>query len=255
LVSLDAEMIRRTRKLSEKIMDHYRAYEFSGVTQALHHFCVDDLGSFYLDIIKDRQYTLKADSHARRSCQTTLYWITEAFVRWMSPILSFTAQEIWEAMPGDRPQAFVFSATQINLPEIVQPTGLDWVKLQSVKETVNQAIERARNNGLVKGSLSAEVTLFCDEMLRKELVKLGEEIRFLTITSEVRLAPLSDAPEISVVDPELLKRLSANGAGITEMMLERLKHTAHSAVAALKTSMEQVKSGLTHECENSIDYG
>jgi isoleucyl-tRNA synthetase len=202
LVSLDAEMIRRTRKLSEKIMDHYRAYEFSGVTQALHHFCVDDLGSFYLDIIKDRQYTLKADSHARRSCQTTLYWITEAFVRWMSPILSFTAQEIWEAMPGDRPQAFVFSATQINLPEIVQPTGLDWVKLQSVKETVNQAIERARNNGLVKGSLSAEVTLFCDEMLRKELVKLGEEIRFLTITSEVRLAPLSDAPEISVVDPE-----------------------------------------------------
>ena len=99
LVSLDAEMIRRTYELSTKIMAHYDRYEFSEVTQTLHHFCVDDLGSFYLDIIKDRQYTLKAESHARKSCQTALYWITDALVRWMSPILSFTAQKFGRQCP------------------------------------------------------------------------------------------------------------------------------------------------------------
>jgi isoleucyl-tRNA synthetase len=200
LVSLDAEMIRRTTELASKIMGHYARYEFSEVTQALHHFCVDDLGGFYLDIVKDRQYTLKPDSHARKSCQTALYWITDALVRWMAPILSFTAQEIWEAMPGERPHQFVFAVTEADLPEANGRAQVNWQLIQSAKESVNQAIEAARNDGLVKGSLSAEVALYADGAVFDALTALGDEIRFVTITSEVDLYPLSKAPDSAVTD-------------------------------------------------------
>ena len=200
LVSLDAEMIRRTTELASKIMGHYARYEFSEVTQALHHFCVDDLGGFYLDIVKDRQYTLKPDSHARKSCQTALYWITDALVRWMAPILSFTAQEIWEAMPGERPHQFVFAVTEADLPEANGRAQVNWQLIQSAKESVNQAIEVARNDGLVKGSLSAEVALYADGAVFDALTALGDEIRFVTITSEVDLYPLSEAPDGAVTD-------------------------------------------------------
>ena len=200
LVSLDAEMIRRATELASKIMGHYARYEFSEVTQALHHFCVDDLGGFYLDIVKDRQYTLKPDSHARKSCQTALYWITDALVRWMAPILSFTAQEIWEAMPGERPHQFVFAVTEADLPEANGRAQVNWQLIQSAKESVNQAIEAARNDGLVKGSLSAEVALYADGAVFDALTALGGEIRFVTITSEVDLYPLSEAPDGAVTD-------------------------------------------------------
>ena len=200
LVSLDAEMIRRTTELASKIMGHYARYEFSEVTQALHHFCVDDLGGFYLDIVKDRQYTLKPDSHARKSCQTALYWITDALVRWMAPILSFTAQEIWEAMPGERPHQFVFAVTEADLPEANGRAQVNWQLIQSAKESVNQAIEAARNDGLVKGSLSAEVALYADGAVFDALTALGGEIRFVNITSEVDLYPLSEAPDGAVTD-------------------------------------------------------
>ena len=200
LVSLDAEMIRRTTELASKIMGHYARYEFSEVTQALHHFCVDDLGGFYLDIVKDRQYTLKPDSHARKSCQTALYWITDALVRWMAPILSFTAQEIWEAMPGKRPHQFVFAAKEADLPEANGRAQVNWRLIQSAKESVNQAIEAARNDGLVKGSLSAEVALYADGEVFDALTALGDEIRFVTITSEVDLSPLSEAPDGALTD-------------------------------------------------------
>ena len=200
LVSLDAEMIRRATELASKIMGHYARYEFSEVTQALHHFCVDDLGGFYLDIVKDRQYTLKPDSHARKSCQTALYWITDALVRWMAPILSFTAQEIWEAMPGERPHQFVFAVTEADLPEANGRAQVNWQLIQSAKESVNQAIEAARNDGLVKGSLSAEVALYADGAVFDALTALGDEIRFVTITSEVDLYLLSEAPDGAVTD-------------------------------------------------------
>jgi Isoleucyl-tRNA synthetase len=149
LVSLDAEMVMRTRALSQQIMTHYRNYAFSEVTQALHHFCVHDLGGFYLDIIKDRQYTLKADSHARQSCQTALYLMTDAFVRWLAPIVSFTAQEIWEAMPGERPHSYVFAVTEATLPAVSGRAVADWTRLQAVKEAINQAIETSRNEWVV----------------------------------------------------------------------------------------------------------
>lgn len=223
LVSLDAEMIRRTAALSEKIVTHYERYEFSEVTQALHHFCVDDLGGFYLDIIKDRQYTLKADSHARRSCQTAMYWITDALVRWMAPILSFTAQEIWEVMPGTRPHQFVFAVTEAELPQASGRATVDWSLIQSAKELVNQAIEAARNDGLVKGSLSAEVALYAEGPVFDALATLGDELRFVTITSEATLHRLSDAPSQAVSDPAV-SQLSVVVSATSSEKCERCWH-------------------------------
>ena len=211
-VSLDAEMLKRTEQLSKKIMGHYERYEFPEVTQSLHHFCVEDLGGFYLDIIKDRQYTLKADSHARRSCQTTLYWITNALVRWMAPVLSFTAQEIWEVMPGERPHRFVFAATNAELPHATGRAQVDWTLLQAAKEAVNQAIEVSRNSGMVKGSLSAEVDLYADVDMYAALSALGDEIRFVTITSEVTLHRISEVQPEAVIEspcPGLMVVVSA----------------------------------------------
>ena len=211
-VSLDAEMLKRTEQLSKKIMGHYERYEFPEVTQSLHHFCVEDLGGFYLDIIKDRQYTLKADSHARRSCQTTLYWITNALVRWMAPVLSFTAQEIWEVMPGERPHRFVFAATNAELPHATGRAQVDWTLLQAAKEAVNQAIEVSRNSGMVKGSLSAEVDLYADVDMYAALSALGDEIRFVTITSEVTLHRISEVQHEAVIEspcPGLMVVVSA----------------------------------------------
>ena len=214
-VSLDAEMLFRAEKLSEKIMGHYERYEFSEVTQSIHHFCVEDLGAFYLDIIKDRQYTLKPDSHARRSCQTALYWITDSLARWMAPILSFTAQEIWDAMPGERPHRFIFAVTEAEFPKVVGRALVDWSFLQTVKEAVNQAIEVSRNLGVVKGSLSSKVTLYANADMHATLNSLGEELRFVTVTSQVILQSITEAPEESSCQPacpELLIVVSpANG--------------------------------------------
>ena len=172
---------------------------------------------------KDRQYTLKADSHARRSCQTAMYWITDALVRWMAPILSFTAQEIWEVMPGTRPHQFVFAVTEAELPQASGRATVDWSLIQSAKELVNQAIEAARNDGLVKGSLSAEVALYAEGPVFDALATLGDELRFVTITSEVTLHRLSDAPSQAVSDPAF-SQLSVVVSATSSEKCERCWH-------------------------------
>ncbi|MDP5341962.1 MAG: isoleucine--tRNA ligase [Litorivicinaceae bacterium] len=201
-IALDGEMIRRTDATQARIMTLYEHYSFSEVTQAIHHFCVDDLGGFYLDVIKDRQYTCPRNSIARRSCQTALYHIIDAMVRWMAPILSFTAQEVWEAMPGDRSHPFVFAVTTAEIPA-GSPSGLQWPLIQSVKAVVNQALETLRAAGTIKGSLSADVTLYAEGEVFQALNALGDELRFVTITSEARLLPANQRTAEAVSDASL----------------------------------------------------
>ncbi|NBS12519.1 MAG: isoleucine--tRNA ligase [Gammaproteobacteria bacterium] len=202
LLALDAEMIRRTAAMQARILALYDQYSFSEVTQAIHHFCVDDLGGFYLDVIKDRQYTCPRDSVARRSCQTALYYIIDAMVRWMAPILSFTAQEVWEAMPGSRVHPFVFAVTTAEIPEV--PEGaLHWPRIEAAKAVVNQALESARAAGVIKGSLTAEVTLYAEAEVFTALNALGDELRFVTITSEARLLSATECTPGAVTDPAL----------------------------------------------------
>lgn len=201
LLALDQWIIRRSQQLQEEITRAYDNYQFHLIYQKLHNFCVADLGGFYLDIIKDRQYTMASDSLGRRSAQTALYHIVEALVRWITPILPFTADEIWQFVPGER-GATVLVETWYELPAIPANTEMDeefWHLVLEVKEAVNKALESQRKDGLIKGTLSAEVTLYCDEQLLKTLTRLGDELRFVLITSVATLQPQSAAPAAAQV--------------------------------------------------------
>ena len=196
MLALDRYIVDRALQLQEEIKGLYDGYHFHQIYQRLHNFCALDLGGFYLDIIKDRQYTTQADSVARRSCQTALYRIAQALVRWMAPILSFTAEEIYENLPGERLDS-VFLAEWYDglfaLGDVAMGREF-WEQVQDVKQGVNKAIEGARRDKIIKGGLSAEVVLFVDAQRQALLEKLGDELRFVTITSAATLKPLAEAP-------------------------------------------------------------
>ncbi|MFT5788186.1 MAG: isoleucyl-tRNA synthetase [Shewanella sp.] len=197
MVALDRWVVRRAAALQQEIVDAYDEYNFHSVTQKLMQFCSVELGSFYLDIIKDRQYTAKDDSVARRSCQSALYLISEAMVRWMAPILSFTADEIWKLLPGERGE-FVFTETWFEgLTSVTLESDLSdeyWDQLLAVRAEVNKVIENARREKQIGGSLEAEITLFADDALSSVLNTLGDELRFVLLTSKTAVVALSQAP-------------------------------------------------------------
>ena len=190
MVALDRWIVARANALQQELIAAYEKYDLLVVTQKLMHFCSIELGSFYLDIIKDRQYTAKQDSNARRSCQTALFHIVEALVRWMAPITSFTAQEIWEEIPGDRAK-FVFTETWYEglSAFTADDTFSDayWETVLKVKDAANQAMEQARKDGRLGGSLEADITLYANDTLLNDLSKLEDELRFVLITSGVSL--------------------------------------------------------------------
>ncbi|MCC5793742.1 MAG: isoleucine--tRNA ligase [Chromatiales bacterium] len=192
LVELDRWALRRAQALQQQLVEAYRAYEFHRVYQLLHNFCVVDLGAFYLDIIKDRLYTTGADSHPRRSAQTALYHLGEALVRWLAPVLSFTAEEIWQQLPGERPES-VFLATWHELPHM-PPESLDWQRVRAVREVVTRALEALRDAGEIGSGLDAGVTVHAEGPVAGALAALGEELRFVFITSAAQLGPADDAP-------------------------------------------------------------
>ncbi|WP_374296802.1 isoleucine--tRNA ligase [Acinetobacter sp.] len=187
LIALDQYIIQRASEVQTTIRKAYEEMNFHVVSNALTSFCINDLGGFYLDIIKDRQYTTKANSQARRSAQTALYHLVQAFVRWMSPILSFTAQEAWELIP-EQTEKYVFTAEWYDLPKSTQQNLIsesDWQSLIQVKSAVNKQIEAARNAKLVGSNLSAKVDIWADEALKTILDRLENELRFVLITSQV----------------------------------------------------------------------
>ena len=185
MIALDRWVMDRAAQLQDEIVELYHSYNFHMIYQKLHNFCVNDLGGFYLDIIKDRIYTCGADSLPRRSAQTAIFHVAEAFVRWIAPILSFTADEIWQFMPGSRDKT-VFVAEWYPLPRLPADAAIsvsDWQTIAEVKEAVNKVIEEQRSAGAIKGSLQAEVTLHATPQIAGVLAKLGNELRFVTITS------------------------------------------------------------------------
>ena len=201
MVQLDRWIVGKTAKLQQEIIDCYNSYDLHLIYQKLHNFCVVELGGFYLDIIKDRQYTVKADALARRSAQTALYYVIEAMVRWIAPILSFTADEIWQVLPGKR-EANVFVAEWFQLPALPANSFADnyWALIADIKTAVNKVIEAKRTAGEVGGALGTEVTLFADDKLQEELQKLGDELRFVLITSTANVQPQSAAQNAEATD-------------------------------------------------------
>ena len=196
LVDLDRWAVQRTGQLQGVILDVYESYAFHRVYQELHNFCVVDMGGFYLDILKDRLYTTGANSHARRSAQTAMYYISESMVRWLAPVLSFTAEEIWSELPGER-SASVFLAEFADVSAAAN-SEIDWPVLIRVRETVAKALEDLRTAGGIGSALEASVTLYADGELRSTLEALGEELRFVFITSAAEVQPLADAPDNAV---------------------------------------------------------
>ncbi|MGD8177222.1 isoleucine--tRNA ligase [Marinimicrobium sp. ARAG 43.8] len=206
MIELDRWIVGRAAELQRDIINAYDQYQFHLIYQKLHNFCVVDLGGFYLDIIKDRQYTTPADSLARRSAQTALYHVVEAMVRWIAPILSFTADEIWPLLPGEHPGP-VFAAEWYSLPVVDGAlfSAEEWQCIADVKDAVNKVLETQRVQGNIGGSLGAEVTLFADGDLHRILEKLGDELRFVLITSTAEVRSLDEATEAELTDVSGLK--------------------------------------------------
>jgi len=196
MLALDRWMLNRARTLHQDIVSAYDAFSFHVIYQRLHQFCAVDLGAFYLDVLKDRIYTMPRQSLARRSGQTAMYHVLEALVRWMAPILSFTAEEIWRHLPGIRGESAFFE-TWYSLPgdagtELTQEAY--WARVLAVRSEVAKEIEKARVAGVLGASLEAEVDLYVDASLRSLLGSLENELRFALITSEVRLHDLAAHP-------------------------------------------------------------
>ncbi|MCG9660750.1 isoleucine--tRNA ligase, partial [Vibrio mediterranei] len=195
MVALDRWAVGRALAAQEEIVKAYGEYNTHAVTQRLMQFCSIEMGSFYLDVIKDRQYTAKLGGHAQRSCQTALYYIVEALVRWMAPIMSFTADEIWNEMPGQRDK-FVFAGEWFDglfgLAEGEELSNEFWTEIQSVRNAVNKQLESARAEKIIGGALQAEVTLYADDTLTATINKLEDELRFVLLTSAATVKPLSE---------------------------------------------------------------
>ncbi len=187
--------------MQQQIKEAYQDYRFHVLYEGLHNFCSVDMGSFYLDVIKDRLYTSGQDSIARRSAQTALYHILEAMVRWLAPILSFTAEEIWRHMPGQRTDSVFLATWYEDLFALESDDSLNadyWERVIRVRDVVSKALEKLRVAGGIGGSLNAEVVLYCDPILLQDLSRLQDELRYVLITSEARIQAAEQRPEHAV---------------------------------------------------------
>ncbi|HHT7698508.1 TPA: isoleucine--tRNA ligase [Pasteurella multocida] len=196
MMVLDRWAVDCAYQAQNEIKDAYDNYQFHAVIQRLMKFCSIEMGSFYLDIIKDRQYTTKADSLARRSCQTALWHIAEALVRWIAPVLSFTADEIWQYIPGERGE-FVFTEEFYNglfaLNANEQMNDAYWQQVITLRNEVNRVLEQARNDKIIGAALEAELTIYANDTYTPLLAKLQNELRFVLLTSKAEVKPLADA--------------------------------------------------------------
>jgi isoleucyl-tRNA synthetase len=188
MVEIDRYAIALTAKLQEEMAADYSRYQFHLVAQRLQTFCSEDLGAFYLDILKDRLYTTAGGSHARRSAQTALWHITSSLVRLMAPILSFTAEELWQVFNGGRDES-VFMQTWHVLPEVEDAPQLvaRWERMRSIRADIRKQLEELRAAGRIGSSLAAEVDFHSDADLAGFLASFGEDLRFVLLTSAVRV--------------------------------------------------------------------
>ncbi len=194
---IDRYALALTAQLQDEIRAHYDAYEFHFVVQKLQGFCSEDLGGFYLDILKDRLYTSARDSRARRAAQNALFHVTHALARWMAPILSFTGEEVWGELAGDADDS-VFLHAWHTLPAADGALVERWSRIRAVRALVSKELETVRVAGGIGSSLQAEVTLHASPETHALLAPLGDDLRFVLITSQARLQA-ADADRVEVV--------------------------------------------------------
>ena len=201
MLAIDYWIDRQCQLLQREVIEHYHTYNFLNIYQKIHNFCVIELGSFYLDVIKDRQYTTKADGLPRRSTQTAMYHILEMLTRLIAPILSFTADEIWQSIPGERTESVFLVDFYVAASEHSESKDYSdefWKTIMAIKTAVNKELEIKRADKTVGSSLSAEVDLYCEENLAEILKSLDDELRFVLIVSRASVKPLVDAGKNAV---------------------------------------------------------
>ncbi|HPT50920.1 MAG TPA: isoleucine--tRNA ligase [Accumulibacter sp.] len=185
LLEIDRYALAMTRQLQTQCEADYERFEFHRVVQSLQTFCSEDLGGFYLDILKDRLYTAAADSRARRSAQSALWHILQAVVKLMAPVLSFTAEEIWRLQTGDAEQSIMLQTWQPLPAPATEGELLDkWRRIRGYRAEVMRALEELRIEGRIGSSLQAEVRLHCDGEKFDTLNSLGDDLRFVLICSK-----------------------------------------------------------------------
>ena len=197
LLYLDRWVLEQTQVLQTEIALAYETYQFHQIYQKLHHYCVVTLGGFYLDIIKDRMYTCQPESHARRSAQTAMYHVAEAFARWLAPILSFTAEEIWKYLPGEHSQSIFLEEWYKDLPA-AETYNEDWERIIAVREEVSKEMEKVRVTGAIGSSLDAEIEIYANAEYKQSLEVVQDELRFVLITSYANVYEESKRPEDAV---------------------------------------------------------
>jgi isoleucyl-tRNA synthetase len=201
LLALDRWVMDRALQLQEELIAHYEAYQFQQVFQKVHNFCAIDLSSFYLDVTKDRQYTAKKQGLARRSTQTALYHVAEAFVRWLAPITSYTADEIWSYLPGQRSGSVFLETWYDKLKPLDAGSALNrtfWEQVVLVRSAVSKELEKSRARGDIGAALNAEVELYCNPTFSALLNRLGHELHFIFITSGASVIAEQFAPEDAI---------------------------------------------------------
>ena len=195
MLEIDRYALARASELQAQILAHFDVYEFHPVVSKLQVYCSEDLGAFYLDVLKDRLYTTAPKSLARRSAQTALHQITDAMLRWMAPFLSFTAEEAWSHFAGDKNQGSIFFETYAPLPSANEALLAKWNRIRAIRDVANKEIEAVRTAGAVGASLQATLVITAGADDAALLRSLGDDLKFVTITSA---ATVVDGAELQV---------------------------------------------------------
>jgi isoleucyl-tRNA synthetase len=213
MLEIDRWALARAAQVQDEIRAHFDVYEFHPVVAKLQVFCSEDLGAFYLDVLKDRLYTTAAGSTARRSAQTALWHLTHAMLRWMAPFLSFTAEEAWAVFAPGSPSGTIFTETfwdfggqsaQGLTARVAGPSPTEeallarWARIREIRDAVNKEIEAVRTAGGVGSSLQADITLHAGAADRALLDSLGEDLKFVLITSVAQVRPAADDDELRI---------------------------------------------------------
>jgi isoleucyl-tRNA synthetase len=183
MLEIDRYALARASELQAQIRAHFDVYEFHPVVNKLQVYCSEDLGAFYLDVLKDRIYTTAPKSLARRSAQTALHHITQAMLRWMAPFLSFTAEEAWPLVAGADNRGSIFFETFVALPAADEALLAKWARIRAIRDVANKDIEALRSAGQVGASLQATLTISAGPDDAALLRSLGDDLKFVTITS------------------------------------------------------------------------
>ncbi len=244
MLELDKWAVEHCMRLQEEIITAYNNFEFHLIYQLLHQFCVVEMGGFYLDIVKDRQYTSAKDSLARRSTQTAMYHLVHMLARWLAPILSFTADEIWKYIPGENTDSiFLEDWYQFEIDEVSSnERKIKWEMIISIRNEVNKQLETLRVDGAIGSSLDAEVDLYCAENDFQQLNEIEDELRFVLITSYARLHSEADRDD-AAIDSEI--------SGLSVLV----RPSTHSKCVRCWHHREDVGTDKTHPelCDRCIE--